>query len=972
MPAVLTTRLCPTVCVSQDAINYPSVSPLFVQAAHLRSWWATRCDWCEWVNKPDSDAPDPCLLVLQGHTGSVDSCLFVRDLIISGSDDFSVRVWDSVSGEVRAVLQPAHKGAISTLKYRPDLNLLYTASNAGTIHIFDLHTYQMVQSLEAGGCCLSIAFTPAFKRVAFAITEKRVQVMNLRPDGTVDNSVVVAAINEGEWCSRVLFHTETVLLICTERSLELWEFLEERPAEESTRFDDRQVLYWAGQHSMQRLLHGDTITSLETITVSGRVFYFTGAEDAIAYMFELITSPEGRPSLDRITRLQYNGEGRMQRAPIRCIKFAPYGAKDAPFHAAHPEIAAREAAEAAGDFSDDEDDEDDAPAGGEGGEDAPAPKPKRKRPLNMAVRMAMCFTDNSVRVFELKVVNNNLTLDPLALFLCHTHSANCIAWNADGTLLVSSSQDDRLCVWDVRTHAVRISPDNGVLDGFSEGHQDAVTALSITPDGRRIVSGGIDGSIRVWNPNDAVNPQLRLFKNAHVGAIESVAITPFKRFDDSYAVASGGNDRMIRVFDIDSGMLMDSAHSHHSSEIRCLSASQDGNTLVSSSKDGTTRVWNTVTGRVEHSLCRGRWVMSACSFIPFPSENRGKFPGLIVTGNGEGVVQIWSAGSYAQLGAGSEDSVGSARMLLETQAHSDSIVSIYVSYTNSVFCTVSSEGMICVWQWDWNLHLYPEDYAREHNEPQREAGDLKRCLKMIQTLPRWPFLQASVAVITADNRWLLFGGPLDSVLCCYSLDTRELVLLGTLPSPAAVISLSRSSSRCYVGDVDGTVCMHDPDNPKAGDDDDEGDGLPQRVPIWSHKAHPSRITAMDVNEAETMLCTASFECKVLIFQISDAAVEPPAMDAAAGRARGGLVIMREIDQVRFSPIYSLVFSPDASKIWLCGAPPLQQEQQADVIWSDPARTCSGDRARVRVRCLIVRLFSCFVHFAGSCPWRRPS
>lgn len=235
---------------------------------------------------------------------------------------------------------------------------------------------------------------------------------------------------------------------------------------------------------------------------------------------------------------------------------------------------------------------------------------------------------------------------------------------------------------------------------------------------------------------------------------------------------------------------------------------------------------------------------------------------------------------------------------------------------------------------DWSsgaLHLNPAEYAEIHNEPQRESGDLKRCLKMIQTLPRWPFLQASTAVITADNRWLLFGGPLDSVLCCYSLETRELLMLGTLPSPAAVLSLSRSSSRCYVGDVDGTVCMHDPDNPKDGDDGDEGDGLPQRVCIWSHKAHPSRVTAMDVNESETMLCTASFECTVNIFQISDAAVQPPA-DPASGRARGGLVIMRVIDQVRFSPIYSLVFSPDASKIWLCGAPPLQQEQQADVIW----------------------------------------
>ena len=61
-------------------------------------------------------------------------------------------------------------------------------------------------------------------------------------------------------------------------------------------------------------------------------------------------------------------------------------------------------------------------------------------------------------------------------------SANS-SFSADSRLLVSSSKDTTLKVWDVKT---------GKLHTDLPGHQDEVFAVDWSPDGRKVASGGKD------------------------------------------------------------------------------------------------------------------------------------------------------------------------------------------------------------------------------------------------------------------------------------------------------------------------------------------------------------------------------------------------------------------------------------------------------------------------------------------------
>lgn len=74
-------------------------------------------------------------------------------------------------------------------------------------------------------------------------------------------------------------------------------------------------------------------------------------------------------------------------------------------------------------------------------------------------------------------------------------------------LLVSGSKDCTIKVWDIQTGRLRHSEDKtvkvwdiqtGILRRTLEGHSSKVTSVAICRDGKIIVSGSRDKTIRVW------------------------------------------------------------------------------------------------------------------------------------------------------------------------------------------------------------------------------------------------------------------------------------------------------------------------------------------------------------------------------------------------------------------------------------------------------------------------------------------
>ncbi len=74
------------------------------------------------------------------------------------------------------------------------------------------------------------------------------------------------------------------------------------------------------------------------------------------------------------------------------------------------------------------------------------------------------------------------------------------------------------------------------------GHTDPVYAVDFTPDGRWIVTGSFDKSLKLW---DAQKLQPVRTMTGHTGLVLSVRVSK-----DGSRIASGGLDKTIKLWDV--------------------------------------------------------------------------------------------------------------------------------------------------------------------------------------------------------------------------------------------------------------------------------------------------------------------------------------------------------------------------------------------------------------------------------------
>ena len=170
----------------------------------------------------------------------------------------------------------------------------------------------------------------------------------------------------------------------------------------------------------------------------------------------------------------------------------------------------------------------------------------------------------------------------------YTRWSISVAVSPDGKRIVSGG-DKTVKVWEADTGQDLLT---------LAGHSEPVNSVALSSDGKRIVSGSggsftsagsLPGVVKVW---DSATGQNLLTLAGHRGWVTGVAISR-----DGKRIVSGSWDNTVKVWDADTGLNLLTLNGH-TGIVTSVAMSPDGKRIVSGSWDKTLRVWDAHTGQI--------------------------------------------------------------------------------------------------------------------------------------------------------------------------------------------------------------------------------------------------------------------------------------------------------------------------------------------------------------------------------------